>query len=206
MRIRNLRLKRETLGPNSVLGFRGLLMATSIVPTPYLLEGLASGEWLGIAGLGLAGAAIALVLFNILRNRQGRVAKVFLLDPRGTPLKELVFDPGCPISLPDAQKNLPGRGLEGEEESESAGYRLKTLQADNLRLIIAYRGRLPQDHPTFAKFLMVSVQDNFEDAVKQRLAERLPPTRWRAMAMNSSRVSAFISLMVKCFLGSSACS
>jgi len=172
VRIRYLDRRFEPLAWEASSGYQDVpSFGLGFLLSPYLLEGLGLGEWLGIVGLALAGVAFAVVAFNVLKSRQGRIAKAFLLDSAGTPLKELVFDPRCPITLSEAQDHLPDRGLSDEAETETSGYRLTSLHADNLRLILAFRGRVPLEGPSFAKFLMVSVQDRFDEALVTRAAQ-----------------------------------
>ena len=116
---------------------------------------------LQIAGIAMSGLALALVLLGLVRARRARLSKAFLLDSQGTPLKELVLDPRCTLTLAEATGNLPDGGPEAE--ARVSGYRVLSVPANNLRLILASRGRITPDHVHYAKFLMVSVQDRSED-------------------------------------------
>ena len=125
-------------------------------------------EWLAIAGLAISVAAIVGVVLTHLRRRPGTLAKGFLLDPAGTPLKEIVFDPRCSVSITDAQAKLPDRGLSGDAEVEISGFRVKSVHAEKLHLILIFRGRSAPSHVDYATFLMASVEDRFDESLTSR--------------------------------------
>ena len=128
-------------------------------------------EWLVIVGLAISGVAIALVAYSLVTQRRGRLGKGFLLDSRGSPLKEIVFDPKCAVSLSEAKAKLPSGGLSGDEEAEVLGYRIKPIHAEKLHLILAYRGRSPPHHADYAAFLMGGVEERFDEALRGRDTE-----------------------------------
>src|SRR5207245_1252764 len=129
---------------------------------------LAFSDWLVIAGLAISGVAIALVAYNLSRSRRGRLAKGFLLDPQGNLLKQIVFDPRCPVSLDEARKRLPTGGLSGDAEAELSGYRIKPVHSDALHLLMVFRGRSAPDHADYATFLMAGVEERFEGTLQDR--------------------------------------
>ena len=51
--------------------------------------------------------------------------KMSLLDGRGVPLKELVFDVACRLTLSEAQRRLPSRGMAADAEAGAT-----TIQLD----------------------------------------------------------------------------
>ena len=128
-------------------------------------------EWLVIVGLAISGVAIALVAYSLVTQRRGRLGKGFLLDSQGSPLKEIVFDPKCAVSLSEAKAKLPSGGLSGDEEAEVLGYRIKPIHAEKLHLILAYRGRSPPHHADYAAFLMGGVEERFDEALRGRDTE-----------------------------------
>ena len=145
-------------------GLLGVVAPATIIGGVHASVLLASSEWLAILALAITGVAVAFVVYNLSHFRRGRLAKAILLDPGGTPLKELVFDPQCPVSVNEAQAKLPGRGVSGEEEVESSGYRIKAVHAENLHLILVFRGRSAPDHADYATFLMLGVEERFNEA------------------------------------------
>src|SRR2546428_9657755 len=147
--------------------------ADLIQTSGHTLAQLAFSDWFVIAGFAISGVAIALVGYNLLRSRRGRLAKGFLLDSQGNLLKQIVFDTGCPVSLDEVRTKLPARGLSGDAEAELSGYRIKPIHSEKLHLIMVFRGRSAPDHADYATFLMAGAGERVEGT---------PPDRATALA------------------------
>jgi len=139
-------------------------------PTAYFQDPLQ------IAGIAMSGIALALVALGLVRARRARLSKAFLLDSHGTPLKELVLDRRCSLTLKEATGKLPPE--RPEAEVNVSGYRVRSVPAGNLRLLLASRGRITPDHVHYAKFLMFSAEDRFDGAV---VAEDSEPATSKAL-------------------------
>lgn len=184
--------KREAYG-----GLLGSIALAAVTGEPGVSRFvyLTLGDSLAASGLALSGAAIALVVYVLLRSRRGRLGKAFLLGSGGTPLKELVFDPRCTVSLVEALQALPDGGLALEQEGQRSGYGLRAFQGENLRLILAFQGRFAPELAAYAKFLLTSVGERLDKALaareaavvegEERVAARATEVERRAASLSS---------------------
>ena len=119
--------------------------------------------------LAMPPTALIVVIAMFAQRQRWRPTKAFLVDERGRLLREFTLDPKCRVTYEEARQ--AGALDAVDKDVRVSRYHARAVHGDMLSLIMLAIGPADVQEVEFARGLLASVQDKFEDGVKQRAEE-----------------------------------
>ena len=109
------------------------------------------------------------VIAMFAQRRRWRPTKAFLVDERGQMLREFTLDPSCKVTYEQA---LQAGALDAvDRDVRVSKYRARAVHGDLLSLIMLAIGPADVEEVEFARGILASIQDTFDDRVRERVEE-----------------------------------
>ena len=119
--------------------------------------------------LAMPPTALIVVIAMFAQRQRWRPTKAFLVDERGRLLREFTLDPKCKVTYAEAKQ--AGALDAVDKDVRVSRYHARAVRGDMLSLIMLAIGPANVQEVEFARGLLASVQDKFEDGIKQRAEE-----------------------------------
>ena len=138
-------------------------MKVSVTPPPI------PAWWQSPYVLAIPPIGLFVVVAMFAQRARWRPAKAFLVDERSQLLREFILDPSCQVTYEEA---VHAGVLDAVEKPiKVAKYHGQTVRGDALSVVLLAYGPVSLEQVEFAREMLVRIQSQFEDAVKQRLDE-----------------------------------
>lgn len=143
----------------------GLGGPIDVIPGPLQVPAWWQGNYL----LAVPPIGAFVVVAMLAQRARWKPAKAFLVDDRNQMLREFTLDPSCRVTYDQA---VQAGVLDAVEKPiKVTKYHGQTVRGDALAVVLLAYGPVTPEQVGFAREMLVQVQDKFDEALKQRLAD-----------------------------------